>query len=120
MTLADLITAKAIQSKKDGRMATFLGLENDLVVLEMEQLGTRKFHRDIVEQGFIAHLDNMSLVKGWVARQLGRTDVPCDDTMVWKLSCQTYDFMSRRFPTLTNVECYTAIRELLPINNEQE
>ena len=35
MTLVDLITAKAIQSKKDGRMATFLGIENELIVLDI-------------------------------------------------------------------------------------
>lgn len=120
MTLVDLITAKAIQSKKDGRMATFLGIENELIVLDIEKIGLRKFAKEIVEDGFVAHLDNQSLIKGWVGRQLGRTDVPCDDTMVWKLSCSTFDIMVKRFPTLTNVECFTAIRELLPVNNEQE
>lgn len=111
MDLTEMIIAKALQSKKDGRMATFKEIdENDNVVLEMERLGERRFPQRLVESGFVAHLDNESLVQGWVKRHLDRTDVKVSDEKCFKMSCEVFDIMSRRFTDLTNVECYKAVR----------
>ena len=109
--LTEMIIAKALQSKQDGRMATFKSVEQDgTIVLDMEKLGERKFSQRTVEQGFVDHLDNESLVDGFVRRHVDRTDLEVSDEKCFDMSCKVYDLMSRRFKDLTNVECYKAIR----------
>ena len=112
--LVDLMTAKAIQSKVDGRMATFLNVDGDIVTLDMERIGLRKLPLNVVQSGFEFHMNYDSLVKAFLKKTGIRTDVPATDADVFEISCQVRDFMSRRFKDLTNLECYKAVRSYLP------
>lgn len=111
--LVDLITSKAIQSKNDGRMATVIGVENDNVILDMERIGKRVFPIGLVQKGFVALLDNKSLIESFVKREV-RTDLPMKDELVYKLSGDVWELMSRRFKDLTSKECYDTIRSMMP------
>lgn len=111
LDLLDLIRSKAIQSKQDQRLATVLQVADEFVVMDIERVGKRVFPIQVVEQGFILHLDNTSLIKGFVAREI-RTDIKLTDKQVYQVACDTKELMGRRFPDMTYLECYKAIRSL--------
>lgn len=113
-TLVDLMTATAVQSKQDGRMATFIKVDennDDNVILDMERIGLCSLPLDVVCRNFIFHMDNKSLVKVFLQKRGVRNDVPTTDQQVHFASQDVFEVLSRRFKDLKHLECYQAVRE---------
>jgi len=110
--LANLITAKAIQSKMDNRMASFVGIDmNDNVTLDLERIGRRTFPLGMVQAGFVFHMDNDSLIKGYLQKKGVRSDRPVTDKEVHEAAQDVFTILSGRFKDLKHIECYKSIRE---------
>lgn len=114
-TLVDLMTAKAIQSDRDLRMATFIDIDEDDVTLDMQGIGKRVFPLDMVLRGFTMHLDYESLVTGFLKQNHVDSRTPRTKDDAWKLSCSVFDIMVNRFKDITNVECYKAVENYLNV-----
>lgn len=112
--LSDLIVATAVQSKMDGRMATFIKVDennDNNVILDMERIGLRSLPLDVVCRNFIFHMDNKSLVKVFLQKRGVRNDVPTPDADIYNAMDGVFAVLSRRFKDLKYKECYDAMRE---------
>lgn len=108
--LVSLITAKAIQSNKDDRMASVVSINGDEVTLEIEAMGFRTLSIRDVFRGFAFYMDYESLVKGFLERQGLRKDIKMSGEDIHNLSIQMFDLMTNRFKDLKHIECYRAVK----------
>lgn len=113
-TLVDLMTATAFQSKMDGRMATFIKVDennDNNVILDIERIGLRSLPIDIVCRNFVFHMDNKSLVRVFLQKRGVRNDVPTTDEDIYNAMDYVFGILSRRLKDLKYKECYDAMRE---------
>lgn len=62
---SDLLIAKMVQSKKDGRLAFIQKINGDRVILDMERIGERNFPIDLVNKNFKFLTTNKEVVKAF-------------------------------------------------------
>ena len=110
-SVANLIGNKALVSKRDNRLATLVTIENDTVILDMEKIGKRAFPIDVVQNGFIALLDNKSLIKTFVLREVSY-GIKLTPEQIYNLTCRVGDVMRKRFKEIDDSEVIESLKEL--------
>lgn len=113
MDLIDLVTAKALQSKKDNRMSVISKIENEEVVLNMQNIGKRVFPVSLVLDGFILHMDYKSMIRGFLISQSIDNSIPTTDEKCYRITENIFDTLSNNFPDLTNLEIYQTVRSFM-------
>jgi hypothetical protein len=109
--LVNLISSKAIISNRDNRLATVISIEGDNVKLEMERIGVRVFPLNIVQNGFTALLDNKSLIKTFVLREIA-PGTKLTEGQIYDTACKVEDILRKRFKDITCKECFESLKEL--------
>jgi hypothetical protein len=113
-SLDELISASAIVSNVDKRVATLLRLEDDGVVLKMELIGERKFPYHTIRKGFSVLVDFEDAVIEILRREVdNRTELSNKDCYI--MSCRFYDLFSDIVKGTTNEKCYKVIRGFFPL-----
>jgi len=114
----NLLTAKMLQSKLDGRLAIFKRWEGDRVILEMDRLGEKNFSIETINNGFGFILDNESLVKSFFWNTYGPQDLFGEEAIL-EASSEIYDKLSGRFPDLTNHSIFLILTAILTEINKK-
>lgn len=109
--LVTLIGSKAIISNRDSRLATVISIEDDKVKLDMERIGIRVLPLSVVESGFTALLDNKTLIKTFVSREI-KPGTKLDEKTIYETSIKVCDILRKRFKDINNLECFRALKEL--------
>lgn len=111
--LVNLMTAKAIQSNVDKRMATFIGIDGDNVTLDMERIGKRVFPLRLVQKGFVFHMDFDSLIVGVLRKEQLDPLRPTSDAECNELAIGVFKLLSNRFEDITHVDCWKSVRKFM-------
>lgn len=109
--LVTLIGSKAIISNRDKRMATVISVEGDNVKLDMERIGMRVLPLSVVESGFTALLDNKTLIKTFILREIPE-GTKLTEEKIYYLSIEVCDILRKRFKDIYDLECFLALKEL--------
>lgn len=107
----NLLTCKMLQSKKDGRLAFVKKIDGDFVYIEMDRIGERKFHVDVIENGFGYILDNHTLVKSFFFNRFSPSAIFGEES-IFLTACEIYDALSGRFPDLTNQDVLFILKRI--------
>lgn len=109
--LVTLIGSKAVISNRDNRIATVISIEDDKVKLDMEKIGIRVLPLSIVESGFTALLDNKTLIKAFVLREI-QPGTKLDEKTIYETSIKVGDILRKRFKDIKDQECFISLKEL--------
>ncbi len=107
----NLLTAKMLQSKMDNRLAFVKRIDGDFVYLEMDNVGERKFHVDVVNKGFGFILDNATMIKSFFFNRYSPSAVFGEDA-IYKTGCEIFDALSGRYSDLTNQDVFTVLKRI--------
>ena len=102
---SDLLTAKMIQSKLDGRLAVINKIEGGRVFVTMKGLGAKNFSISTITNGFIFIMDNASLVKCYFASNYSLSDI-FNEEGAYRVACEIHDDLNKRFPDLMCADIY--------------
>lgn len=110
--LTNFLTATAIVSLKDKRLAKVLNLTVDSMELEIEGVGRRQFLTELVMEWFFPLMNVEEVAVELVKRvpqeikDKGHTDAEC-----YKISKELFNHMVERFPEVSYGATYKAVRD---------
>lgn len=115
---SNLLMAKMIQSKLDGRLAIVKRIDGDRVHILMADLGEKNFSLRTINEGFVFILDNASLVRTFFASNYPVSAL-FQEGGVYDTACDMYDRLNARFPDLMHSDIYQMLNTILDEVNKK-
>ena len=107
---ADVLTAKMLQSKIDGRLAVIKNVNEDTVSIYMERIGERVFSKKIINKGFEPLQTNKLIVISYFLNNFSPIDL-FNKKNLFNTAFKIYDVLSEVSEDLTNVETVRILQE---------
>lgn len=110
----DLLIAKMIQSKADGRLAiiTKIDSDEDVVYLNMDRIGARKFPTRTVNHGFNFLTTNEEVIKAWFYTYFSVRKL-FNPKSLYETACEIYDSLNKTFDDMTMVEVANTLKGIV-------